>query len=128
VVNHGHEHAVDDAAGFTCPTCGGALWRSDEHGELHFACRIGDAFSAAELWIEHGALRNRTLNRAVRVLAENAALAHALGDWARQHGNSVAAARISEEARDDEHVREAIAGLLEGLSSSRSSIDGVPDV
>jgi two-component system, chemotaxis family, protein-glutamate methylesterase/glutaminase len=122
-----HEHAVGDATGFTCPRCGGALWRSDDLGNLQFACRIGDAFSAAELWIEHCALRNRALQRAMRVLAENAALARALQAWAQERGDRTAVTRIGEEAADDERVRDAIGGLLEGLSASPPLLEQAQD-
>jgi two-component system chemotaxis response regulator CheB len=118
-----HAHADGAASGFTCPKCGGALWRKDEAGQLHFECRIGDAFSAAELWIEHCTVRNETLKRAVRVLAENAALGRALEDWARQRGNTTAATRITEEAADNERLREAIGHMLEGLPEPQGFAD-----
>jgi two-component system chemotaxis response regulator CheB len=67
--------------GYICPRCGGALSRrEDGHGPGadEYRCRIGHAFTAAEVWIEHCAMRNRALGAAARALAENGDLARAL--------------------------------------------------
>ena len=109
----GHQDAV--ASGFVCPLCGGALWERSSEGLLRFECRVGDAFSAAELWIEHCAARNTALKRAQRALAENAALARKLAEWARGRGDPAAAIRIEEEAADDLQLAEQIGLMLEGL-------------
>ena len=97
------------------PQCGGALWASRNGDSLRFECRIGDAFSAAELWIEHSAARNQTLKRAARTLAENAALARKLAAWARERGNHAAAERLEQEANEGEHLRVEISRVVEGL-------------
>jgi hypothetical protein len=56
--------------------------------------RIGDAFSAAELWIEHCAARNRALKRGQRALAENTALALKVAEWTRGRGAHASALRL----------------------------------
>lgn len=105
----------DDASGFVCPQCGGALWAHRDGDSLRFECRIGDAFSAAELWIEHSVARNQILKAASRSLAENAALARKLGAWARERGNDLAAERLEQEAEEGEQLRQDLNRVLEGL-------------
>jgi hypothetical protein len=107
--------ARNGATGFVCPRCGGALWQSDASAGLHFECRIGDGFSAAELWIDHCAHRNRKLKEAVRVLVENAALARALAERLRKRGIGPAETLLEQEAVEDERLAEQVIRLLEGL-------------
>ncbi len=106
-----------DPSGFVCPRCGGALWEQGDGASLRFECRIGDAFSAAELWIEHCAARNRALQSAARALAENAALAHKLAAWTREHGNPAAAVRLAEEAETEDRFLEQVQEMLRGVEA-----------
>ena len=109
------DHAENAASGFTCPACGGALWTRQDDTALQFVCRIGDAYSAAQLWIEHSAARNRTLKHTARALAENAALARTLAKWGRERGNPSAAQRLEEEANDGEQLGAQVSRALAGL-------------
>ena len=103
------------ASGFICPRCGGALWEHPEREASRFACRIGDTFSALELWIEHCTTRNRALRTAARELAENAALARHLATWARERGEEPMAARLEEEAASEDEAYEQVRAMLDGL-------------
>jgi hypothetical protein len=103
------------ASGFVCPRCGGALWDRPEGASARFECRIGDAFSALELWVEHCAARNRALLAAARALAENAALARKLAGWADTQGNAEAAARLAGEAEYEDRAYAQVRELLDGL-------------
>jgi two-component system chemotaxis response regulator CheB len=122
--HNGHQNGA--ASGFVCPACGGALWEDGAGDGLRFECRIGDTFSAAELWIEHCAARNTVLKYAHRALAENAALAHKLAGWTRARGNEAAAVRLEEEAADDQRLGEQVARMLEGLPPpDKHTVDGL---
>src|SRR5215208_8369394 len=94
------------ATGFTCPRCGGAVWELRDGEPGRFTCRIGDTFSALELWIEHCTTRNRALRVAARELAENAALARHLAVWARERGDAVMASRLDAEATSEDEAYE----------------------
>lgn len=109
------------ASGFICPLCGGALWERPEREEARFQCRIGDAFSALELWIEHCAARNRALKTAARELAENAALARHLAGWARGRGDEAMAARLDDEAAAEDTAYEQVQTMLDGLGGDDAS-------
>jgi hypothetical protein len=120
------EHRDGATSAFVCPACGGALREHGAGDGPWFECRIGDAFSAAELWIEHCAARNTALKRAQRALAENAALARKLAEWTRARGNAAAALRLEQEAAEDRRLGEQIAGMLEGLPlPDEPTVDGL---
>jgi two-component system chemotaxis response regulator CheB len=108
------------ATGFTCPLCGGAIWEHPDREEGRFACRIGDAFTALEMWIEHCSTRNRALKMAARALAENAALARHLTDWARKRGDEAMAARLADEAAAEDAAYEQVQAMLDGLGGDES--------
>ena len=109
------------ASGFICPLCGGALWEHPEREEARFQCRIGDAFSALELWIEHCSTRNRALKMAARELAENAALARHLAAWAHARGDVDVARRLEEEAVAEDTAYEQVQAMLDGLGGDDMS-------
>ena len=112
------------ASGFACPRCGGALWVRHDGESTSFECRIGDAFSAMQLWIEHCAARNEALLEAARHLAENAALARELAAWANERGDARAAARLAEEANYEARGYEQVRRLLDGLETEDEKTTG----
>ena len=116
--------------GYICPRCGGALSRrEDGHGpgDDEYRCRIGYAFTAAEVWIEHCAMRNRALGAAARALAENADLARALAERARSLGQGALAERLEEEARAEERHVGTIVEMLEEIGAGEAEGDLGPD-
>src|SRR5262245_20402031 len=116
-----HERRPDGASGYICPRCGGALWERSGDANPSFTCRIGDTLSALELWIEHCDARNHALRTAARALAENAALARHLADWARGRGDATTARRLDEEAASEEIGFQQVYLLLDGLTEDRKS-------
>jgi hypothetical protein len=112
------------ASGFVCPRCGGALWERPSCEGAEFACRIGDTFSALELWIEHCAARNRALKMAARELAENAALARHLAVWARKRGDEQMARRLDEEAVAEDGAYTQVQSLLDGADPDEPDSEG----
>ena len=108
------------ASGYMCPRCGGALWEQGTDETLEFECRIGDRLTAAQLWIEHSAARNRALKLAALALAENAALARRLVGWAGARGDGNLAVRLEAEAAGEDRYFEQVRAMLDGL------LDGEP--
>jgi two-component system, chemotaxis family, protein-glutamate methylesterase/glutaminase len=114
--------------GYTCPTCGGMLsQRTNGNGSAEYQCRIGHAFTPAQVWIEHCAMRNRALGAAARVLAENADLARAFADEARALSNDALAARLEEEAQSEERHIGQILEMLEEIGVGESTADSEHD-
>jgi two-component system, chemotaxis family, protein-glutamate methylesterase/glutaminase len=109
-------HRTNGASGFVCPRCGGAIWDHDDGAAISFECRIGDRFSEAEMWVEHSAARNQALLVAARALAENAALARRIAASAQRRGDAEVAARLEQEARDDDQLYVRVRGMVEGLA------------
>jgi hypothetical protein len=109
------------ASGFVCPRCGGALWEHPEREDSRFECRIGDSFSALELWVEHCDARNQAVKTAARALAENAGLARHLADWARHRGDDILARRLEDEAASEDAAYEQVRTLLDGLDETEDS-------
>lgn len=107
------DHEPPSATGFVCPRCG-AL-REHPVRETPFECRIGDTFSALELWVEHCDTRNRALRTAAWTLAENAALARHLVTWARKRGDEATAMRLEEEAVSEDAAYAQVRSMLAGL-------------
>lgn len=108
----------DHASGFICPRCGGAIWQHGDGNSASFACRIGDRFTEAELWIAHSAARNQALMSAARFLAEHAALARQLAESADRRGDTGVAARLRVEASDEDRLYAQVRGMTEGLSEN----------
>lgn len=103
------------ASGFTCPRCGGALWERHDDDAPAFVCRVGDTFSALDLWVEHCVARNRAVRTAATALAENAALARHLVSWARGRGNEEMARGLEDEAASEDRAYEQVRSLLDEL-------------
>ena len=109
--------------GYICPACGGALWKrkgtNGTHGDgkAEYRCRIGHAFTPAQLWIETCAMRNRALGAAARAVAETVDLARALTAEARAAGNQALVARLEDEARSDERYIGVLLEMLEDLAT-----------
>ena len=110
-----NDHPTNGASGFTCPRCGGALWERRDGTSVSYECRIGDRFSEAEVWIEHSVARNQALLTAARALAENAALARRIAASAEARGDTAVAARLEQEAREEDRLYAQVRAMLEGL-------------
>jgi two-component system chemotaxis response regulator CheB len=114
-MEHTNGHPTNRASGFMCPRCGGALWEQPDGASASYECRIGDRFSEAELWIEHSVTRNQALLTAARALAENAALARRIASSAEARGDTAVAARLEQEALEEDRLYEQVQAMLEGL-------------
>ena len=119
-----HQDPPGRLTGYICPQCGGALsHRTNGSGSGEYQCRIGHAFTPAEVWIEHCAMRNRALGAAARALAENADLARALAEQATSLENAALAARLEKEARSEERYIGQILGMLEEIEAGDPEAD-----
>lgn len=103
------------ASGYVCPTCGGALWQQRNGSSPRFRCHVGHAFEALDLWIAHCEARNAALLRAATAVAENAALARELAEWALLDSNPTLAARMEAEAVAEDDPYRQIETMLDGL-------------
>ena len=114
-----NEDPPGPVTGYICPRCGGALSRrTNGQGPSapEYQCRIGHAFTAAEVWIRTLRDGNRALGAAARAIAENADLARALAEQARARDGALGA-RLEDEARAEERHVGAILEMLEEIGA-----------
>lgn len=117
----------NDATGFICPECGGALWEVDEAGVTRYRCRIGHAFSTDTLVDEQGQELENALWAALRALEERAELMHRLSARASNGGRNRSARAFTHKARDAERQAEIIrAGVLPMALDVAAGSEDVP--
>jgi two-component system chemotaxis response regulator CheB len=80
---------------FTCPECNGSIWVAEEDGVLHYACRVGHAYSAETFAAEQGARVETALWTALRALEERAVLYRRMAERHTARGNARTAERMS---------------------------------
>src|SRR3954453_12054412 len=116
-------HRPYELTGYICPRCGGVLSKMNGTDDTHsdggskYRCRIGHVLTAAELWVETCAMRNRALGEAARTVAETIDLANALAQEARTAGNETLAARLQEEAQSEKQYVGQLIAMLEDLAA-----------
>ena len=104
---------TENASGFICPDCGGALWERTEDGAKKFRCRIGHAYSPDSLIDAQNESVEAALWNAVRSLEESAAIARRVAQLMPG-----AATEFEERAKERNRHAEVIRALL-----SRQSAD-----
>jgi two-component system chemotaxis response regulator CheB len=103
-----------DLSAFTCPTCGGALWESEEGGAVRYQCRTGHAFSPRSLLDLQSDVLDDALWAAYRALLEKEDLARRMGRRMKEHGTSAIryAAIADRAAAQAEIMRRSVLAML----------------
>jgi two-component system chemotaxis response regulator CheB len=68
------------ATGFTCPECGGAIWRTDEEGLVAFRCRVGHTYAAETFAVEQGRTVEAAVWASLRLIEERVVLMRQLAE------------------------------------------------
>jgi two-component system chemotaxis response regulator CheB len=112
------------AAGYGCPSCGGALFQVTDKPVPRFRCRIGHAWSPESLLDEQAVALEGALWMALRALEEKSALSRRM---AGVHRNESASGRRFRELADDaEAAGEAIRRLIDQIGSTGGEAAGRP--
>jgi len=74
------------ASGFTCPSCGGALWEAERDGVLQFRCHVGHVYSQESMLAIQGSDTEDALWAAHSLLEARAALLNRLALRMREKG------------------------------------------
>jgi two-component system chemotaxis response regulator CheB len=98
---------TENASGFICPECGGALWERTEEGAKKFRCRIGHAYSPDSLLDAENESVEAALWSAVRSLEESAAIARRVAQLI-----PLGAAEFEEKAKERTRHADVIRALL----------------
>jgi two-component system chemotaxis response regulator CheB len=83
---------------FTCPDCGGTLYQLHERELLQFRCRVGHAFSVANLLAHQSEAQEEALWTAIRSLEERGELMRQMATKAREGHRTLSAQRFEAQA------------------------------
>jgi two-component system chemotaxis response regulator CheB len=100
------------ASGIACPECNGGIFEMEVEGVPHFRCRVGHAYTAESLYLEHRASLETALWTAMRALEESAELARRLVTRSAQRGSQRAADSFQHNADVYTERAELIRGVL----------------
>jgi two-component system chemotaxis response regulator CheB len=98
---------------YSCPDCGGVLWRDPKGDELGYECRVGHAYSLDGLLTEQTQSLENALWTALRALEEKQSLLNRLADDTEARGLMRSAERFREGAEDLEGPSTTLRRLLE---------------
>lgn len=114
-----NEFRLGQPSEFSCPDCGGVLWRYDGNNGTRFRCHVGHAYSEHSLADAQSSEVDRALWAAFRALREKTRMLHQLADQARERQQIQAAGRYGSFADECGEEAERIRSLL-GRSRTRS--------
>lgn len=107
---------LGDHTVFSCPDCGGGLWRiKNEHME-HFRCHIGHSFTKSDLNIKQGESIEQTLWVAVRMMEERKLLLSRMTRENKDKGLEKLAFEFSERSEQLEYHITKLKELLFSVS------------
>lgn len=103
-------------SGFTCPECGGPLYRANEGRAESYDCLVGHRWAPQVLVEEQSASVERALWLAVRSLEERGRLLTVMADAARERGHTVSVAHFTRGAEEAQQsagvIREVASGMV----------------
>ena len=101
VIESPDEHPGEVSA-FSCPDCGGVLWRIEEGDFVRFRCRVGHGWTADALVGKQADQVDDALWAALRSLEERASLLHTMAERYRRAGTDTLAGRFEAQAEQME--------------------------
>ena len=122
-LTHRHEPRSDEPSQFSCPDCGGVLWKVEQDGVLRFRCRTGHAYSSAGLYNRQDGALETALWAAVRALEERVDMSNVLAERLRTRGLNRAAERLERQARVAHDRAETIRKTTTDLTDRREAIE-----
>jgi two-component system chemotaxis response regulator CheB len=113
-LQHGSSPEDDrSATRYTCPDCGGALWRHDNGDAATFLCSVGHAYSPESFDGEQGRNIESALWAAARLLGDRKTLLDEMAQNAAARGHDRSARAFREQAEEVAAAAWAIRGLIE---------------
>lgn len=103
----------DTATRYTCPDCGGVLWRDDGDGMRRYRCSVGHAYSPDSLNGEQSSNVEAALWAAVRLLGDRRTLLDEMAARAEGNGHERTARTFRSQSEDVKSAAETIRTLLE---------------
>lgn len=108
------EEALGEQVPFSCPECGGPLWKVDSPNVRRFRCHVGHAYTDASLADAQAEATERALWAALRSLEERANLLADMADDARGRGQDPGVSGFDARARAAREHADQLRGVLLG--------------
>jgi two-component system chemotaxis response regulator CheB len=99
---------------YACPDCNGAMWQVQEGQLERYRCRVGHAFSEADLVISKAETLENALWAAMRSLEESASIERRAGARAGRIGQGSGGERLLESAEVKTRQAEVLRRMLTG--------------
>ena len=109
---HAMRREVDDASGYTCPECHGALWETADGRLVGYRCRVGHTFTQSVLLAEQGRALEAAMWTAYTALEEHTAFVQRMVARNERQGNLASVSRLSARVRDLERRARLIKNVL----------------
>ncbi len=107
--------AMNEPSEFTCPECGGTLWRDPNYATEGYRCRVGHSFSARRLLLgKHEALE-AALWAAMVALEERADLSRRLLQRMQDSGRPSVVRRYRQDIEEIRNKMAVLRGVLDDL-------------
>jgi two-component system, chemotaxis family, protein-glutamate methylesterase/glutaminase len=111
---------IGELSGYTCPGCGGPLWKLRTTGGVdRYRCRVGHGYSSASLFQACWEASERHLYGALQLLEENARVGNQIIRKAEKD-QRLATAELAEQVRRLEKEADILRDLLYGRTEGRS--------
>jgi len=124
-MQHGSSPEDDrSATRYTCPDCGGALWRHEDGDADTFRCSVGHAYSPESFDGEQGRGIESALWAAARLLGDRKTLLEEMAENAGSKGHDRSAHAFRTQAVEVDSAASTIRGLIE---SGRLALGAVSD-
>ncbi|HWG00977.1 MAG TPA: chemotaxis protein CheB [Trebonia sp.] len=102
---------------FTCPECGGPLYRATEEHAETYDCLVGHRWAPETLFEEQSAALERALWLAIRSLEERGRLTTRLAEAARGRGHAASAEQFAQAAAEAQDSADAIRSVASGMTA-----------
>jgi hypothetical protein len=106
---------------FTCPDCGGTLWRASPGPFMQFRCHLGPSYTGQGLANEQGEVREQALWFSIRTLVDKSVLLRQLARNTRSQGDTAPAERFEQHAATFRRIVEEPEGLSAAQPAARTA-------
>jgi two-component system chemotaxis response regulator CheB len=110
-----HPHA-GTTTGFTCPECGGAIWREEEAKVVSFRCRVGHKYTAETFALEQGRTVEAAVWASLRLIEERVLLMRQLAERFKDQPRT--RSNFAQKADELEQHAVALRSIVDGVASA----------
>ena len=112
---------VGNRSVYSCPDCGGGLWKVEEGGLTRYRCYTGHTYDESELLIKQGEGVAATLWVAVRMMEERSTLYNKIANEHQKRGIRRTAASYQQQAGELKYHIDTLKKILVQIQQSRSA-------